>query len=317
MTAAERSVSEGPADPVAALLTASTPHPDKVAAYLGDTYLLETVEQLGRLRIDARAFAWRHSLLLLKPDAIVARAVEPTLKWLSHNDFRVVDAAIVPVNRHLVRALWYYAWNIASPERRRLADLLAGISDALLLVVTGPDGELPTPVRLTAAKGPTDPRKRRPGELRHLLGQRNFLLNLVHTPDDPADVLRELAIYFDEHRRAEVLSRAYAGVDHAESARAFADVLYARTPCRSFDRDVALERVLRDLDRAGVPAPPDLDGGSDEACAAVLTRALMSGHEIDPWSAIVLGSQVLPMRVGAEPQTLRPVTVADWREERR
>ncbi|WP_280401156.1 nucleoside-diphosphate kinase [Nocardia carnea] len=301
---------------LATLLEALTPQPDKVRAYRSDTYVLESVEQLARLGIDAGAFAARHSLLLLKPDAIIARAVEPTLKWLSANGFRVVDAAAIPVNRHLVRALWYYAWNIASPERRRLADLLAGISDCLLLVVSGPDGELPAPVRLTEAKGPTDPRKREPGQLRYELGRHNFLLNLVHTPDDPADVLRELAIYFPENQRAQVITRAYTGANHAESARELADALYARTPCRSFDREAAADRVLRDLERAGSPAPPDFDPGDDAACAAVLTRALLAGREIDPWSAVVLGSQVLPMRTGTGPQTLPPVTAEDWREGR-
>lgn len=303
-------------DALTGLLTVLTPQWEKVAAYRSDTYVLESVEQFARLRIDARGFAARHSLLLLKPDAIVARAVESTLKWLSENGYRVVDVATVPVNRHLVRALWYYAWNIASPERRRLADLLAAVSDCLLLVVAGPHGELPAPVRLTEAKGPTDPRKRKPGQLRHLLGQQNFLLNLVHTPDDPADVLRELAIYFPENQRADVITRAYTGADRAETARELADALYARTPCRSFDRGVAVERVLRDIDRSGTPLPPGFDADSTADCAAVLTRALGAGQDIDPWSAVVLGSQVLPMRVGAGPQTLPPVTAADWRKKR-
>ncbi|MEU1983931.1 nucleoside-diphosphate kinase [Nocardia sp. NPDC019395] len=295
-----------------ALLASLTPQPAKVTAYQADTYVLESVEQLARLRIDAGAFAMGHSLLLLKPDGIAARAVEPTLEWLAGNDFRVVYAATVPVNRHLVRALWYYAWNIASPERRRLAELLAALSDSLLLVVSG-CGDLPTPVRLTEAKGPTDPRKRQPGQLRHLLGQHNFLLNLVHTPDDPADVLRELAIYFAENQRAEVITRAYTGADRAESARELADALYARTPRRSFDPEVALDRVRRDLERAGTPVPPDFDTDA-AARAAALNRALVAGQEIDPWSAVVLGSQVLPMRIGTGPQTLPPVTAADWRE---
>jgi nucleoside diphosphate kinase len=302
-----------PPDPLAALLAALTPAEDKAGAYHGDTYVLECVHQLRRLRVDPAAFASRHSLLLLAPGAIVSRAVDPTLKWLSGNGFRVVDAAAVPLNRHLVRALWRYSWNTVSPERRRLTDLLAGISEALLLVVTGPDGELPAPVRLAEGAGPDDPAQRRPGQLRYLLGRRSTVLDPVHTPEDPADVVRELAIFFSETRRAEVISRAYTGADSAETARTLADALYARTPCRSFDKSVALDRILRDLDRAGAPAPADFDAGSAGACAAMLTRALASGLDIDPWSAIVLGAEVLPMRAGTGPQTLRPVTAADWR----
>ncbi|MGW5387040.1 nucleoside-diphosphate kinase [Nocardia sp. NPDC003963] len=306
-----------PPDPLADLLTALTPAPDKAAAYHGDSYLVESIEQLRRMRIDPAAFAARHSLLLLTPGAIVSRAVDPTLKWLSGNDFRVVDAAAVHLDRHLIRALWRYSWHSVSPERRRLTDLLAAISEGLLLVVTGPDGELPAPVRLAEAAGPHDPRAGRPGQLRHLLGQRSAVLDPVHTPDDPADVLRELAVYFPESRRAEVISRAYTGADSAESARTLADALYARTPCRSFDTTVALDRILRDLDRAGTPAPADFDAGSTDACAAILTRALTAGLDIDSWSAVVLGAEVLPVRVTAGAPALRPVTAADWRAGRR
>lgn len=290
------------------VLSRLTPSPDKVEAYVGDTYVLESVEHLSRLGIDPAAFSRRHSLLLLKPDAIVARAVEPTLEWLSANGFGVVAAYRVPVDRHLARALWYFAWNIASPERRRLADLLVDISDALVLVVSGADGELPLPVRLTEAKGATDPRKRRPGELRHLLGLHNYLLNLVHSPDDPADVLRELAIYFDEPTRAELLTGLGTDGDTHAEARRIAAELYAATPSGSFDRSSALARIARDL---GVEEP-----SADEDCARLLYSAWDAGADLDPWSVIVLGSYVLPMRSGAQSQTLRPVAANDWLEAR-
>lgn len=300
--------------PLRELLAALTPQPEKVTAYAGDTYLQETVEQLDRLGVDAAKFARAHSMLLLKPDAIVARSVEPTLNWLADNDFRVVSAFRVAVDRHFARALWYFAWNIASPERRRLADLLVGISDVLVLVVRGEDAELPVPVRLTEAKGPTDPGRRRPGELRHLLGRHSYLLNLVHSPDDPADVLRELAIYLDDDRRAKVITEASDGADRSSDALAIAHDLYTQAPARSFDRADALGRILRDLEKAG--AAPAFADRTDADCARLLYSAWAEGRELDPWSVIVLGSYVLPMRVGTQPQTLRPVTAKDWLEER-
>ncbi|MCU1646937.1 MAG: hypothetical protein JWN03_7212 [Nocardia sp.] len=295
-------------DPVRKLLSELTPSEAKVDAYLGDTYVLETVDQLERLGLDATTFAREHSLLLLKPDAIVARAVEPTLEWLAGNGFRVVSAHRVAVDRHLARALWYFAWNIASPERRRLADLLVGISDVLLLVVHGADGALPVPVRLADAKGATDPRKRRPGDLRYLLGRHNYLLNLVHSPDDPADVLRELAIYFDERTRAQVLTEVVTGVDRSAAAAELARELYAAVPERSFDRDAAFARLHAELGSVA--------SESDAECAELLEAGMASGRELDAWSAIVLGSYVFPMRVGSQSQTLRPIGAKDWLEGR-
>ncbi|WP_054813531.1 nucleoside-diphosphate kinase [Nocardia arizonensis] len=289
-----------------ALLRTLTPTPAKVEAYLGDTYLLETVEHLRRRDIDPAAFARGHSLLLLKPDAIVARAVEPTLRWLDANGFRLLGAYRVPVDRHLARALWYFAWNIASPERRRLADLLVGISDALVLLVRGEDADLPVPVRLAEAKGPTDPHKRRPGELRHTLGLHSYLLNLVHSPDDPADVLREFAIYFDERAREAVLADLDADTAAGERAERLARDLYRGVPAGSFDRADALTRLRADVG-------DDTDGAwSDADCARLLYSAWADGRDLDPWSVIVLGSHVLPMRAGTRSQTLRPVTADDW-----
>ncbi|BDT85794.1 nucleoside-diphosphate kinase [Nocardia cyriacigeorgica] len=303
-------------EPLRELLNALTTQPEKVAAYLGDTYVQESVDQLDCAGVDAAKFAREHSLLLLKPDAIVGRAVEPTLEWLAGNGFRVVDAGRVTGDRLLARALWYYSWNIASTERRRLADLLVGICDVLVLVVAGADAELPVPVRLTEAKGPTDPRKRRPGELRHLLGQHSYLLNLVHSPDDPADVLRELAILFDEPRRADVIAHAGAGADRSAEAARLAAELYASTPARDFDRTTAARRLIADAELAGLSIPGGIDPESDQDCARLLATAWDRGVELDPWSVIVLGSYVLPMRVGTQPQTLRPVTASDWLEAR-
>ncbi|MEU7632300.1 nucleoside-diphosphate kinase [Nocardia sp. NPDC049220] len=302
--------------PLRELLAALTPQPEKVNAYLSDTYVQETVDQLDRLGIDAETFAREHSLLLLKPDAIVARAVEPALTWLGDKGFRVVAAFRIPVDRHLARALWYFAWNISSPERRRLADLLVGIADVLVLVVRGEDGEVPVPVRLAEAKGATDPQRRKPGELRYLLGRHNYLLNLVHSPDDPADVLREFAIYLDERSRASLLALAAAGGDRSSDAVAIARDLYAHTPARSFDRTDALEQILRDLERAGVSVPPDFDPAADADCARLLNAAWADDLDLDPWSVIVLGSYVLPMRTGTQPQTLRPVSAKEWLEAR-
>lgn len=295
-------------EPMRKLLSGLTPSAAKVDAYVGDTYVLETVDQLERMGLDSTTFSREHSLLLLKPDAIVGRAVEPTLQWLGENGFRVVGAHRIAVDRHLARALWYFAWNIASPERRRLADLLVGISDVLLLIVHGPDAEPPVPVRLTAAKGATDPRKRRPGELRYLLGRHNYLLNLVHSPDDPADVLRELAIYFDERTRARVLTQAMTGVDRTAEATELARELYAGVPARGFERAEALTRVCGELK---TPEPE-----SDTDCAELLEAAWAAGTDLDPWSVIVLGSYVFPMRVGSQSQTLRPVSANDWLEAR-
>src|SRR5216683_1412570 len=180
--------------------------PAKREYYGADVYYLESAEQLdgmlaaggpGQRGTGLADFAYGHALLLLKPDAVVARQVLPAIDWLRDNGFRIVAASRSRVTRTAIRALWQYQWNLATRYRRRLADGFVTGADSLVLVVR-PDSEpeVPASVLLTELKGPTSPDARQPGQLRYLLGRYCYLLNLVHTADEPADVLRELAVYF-------------------------------------------------------------------------------------------------------------------------
>ncbi|MFT4126327.1 MAG: nucleoside-diphosphate kinase [Gordonia sp. (in: high G+C Gram-positive bacteria)] len=285
----------------AGLLAVLGAGPDAVRGHLRDTYVLEAIDHLDRAGVDPVWFADRHSLLLLKPDAIVGRCVDLTLRWLAEHGWRVVGAVRVPAQRHLARALWAESWATASPERRRLADLLVGICDALLLVVTdrevGAADPEPAAVRLTREKGPTAPAARAPGQLRHLLGQHSYLLNLVHTPDTRVDVLREWAIDCDERARSGLLADLVAPTPESEivaTARSLADELYAAAPAASFSRAAAVRRIVADLRAAGAD-PGEIDPADDVACADLVHTAWASSRHPDPWSVIVVGSYVLPM----------------------
>ncbi|GAB3132635.1 hypothetical protein GCM10027289_21150 [Tsukamurella serpentis] len=274
-------------------MTAVLDRLDRPAADV-DTYVIESVQQLRQLGIDPVDFGQRHSLLLLKPDAIVARAVEPTLHWLAGNGYRVDRAERITADRHLARAMWRRSWIGASVERRRLADLLVGVCDALVLLVSRPgdDGRRSVPERLTADKGATDPRGRGPGDLRYALGIDSHLLNLVHTPDDPFDVLRELSIVFDESTRRRVLTSPSG--DGARRARELAGDLYAQVPALSFDRTRAQQRILADLSAAQVD-PPVSTGDRDTDAQNLLRLVFDGAVSADRWSVIVLGSYVLPL----------------------
>lgn len=188
--------------------------PRKRTLFGSDTYFLESVEQLGTLTADVDGFLHRHAALLLKPDAVVSRQLPTTVDWLARNGFRIVAAERTRLTRTVVRSLWYFQWNLATPERRRLADLFTDSCDSVVLIVRqDADGaeappSAPASVVLTERKGPTDPRARVPGQLRHETGRYSYLLNLVHTPDEPADVARELGIYFDSGLRRRVYTSA-------------------------------------------------------------------------------------------------------------
>lgn len=304
--------------------------------YFGaDTYYLESSEQVAELLAarnggsDAGGvtnFAFRHALLLLKPDAVAARQVLPAIDWLGENGFRIVAAAPVRLTRTVVRALWHYQWNLATAYRRRLADQFLGSTDSLVLVVR-PEAvsEIPTSVLLTELKGPTDPDARVPGQLRYKLGRYCYLLNLVHTADEPADVLRELAVYFDTARRAAVYAEALSGLDRRDQARALAGQLYAQVPERDLTFEPAAKRLAAATDdlladgalpdplRTELRTAATADPSDPAAWRRLLELAWRHGLPFDTWDMTVVGSNAFPMKRAGFGPVLDGVGSDAWR----
>ncbi|MGW1894336.1 nucleoside-diphosphate kinase [Streptomyces sp. NPDC002004] len=300
---------------------------DKRTRYAEDTYVQESTGQLAGLTGDVDGFARDHGVLLLKPDAVRARRLTAAIDWLEQGGYRIVCARRVLLDRHMVRALWYFQWNIASPERRRVADLLTTSCPSLVLVVRGaarPD--VPVPVDLTHRKGPTDPGRRAPGQLRYVLGRYTYLLNLVHTADEPADVLRELGVYFAEDERADVFAEALDGRDRGGDARALADRICRGAGARSLALGDAVVRLDQDagalLDRGGLPAEARralaeargrIHDEGDDGVAALLRTAWRHRLPLDDWSVVVAGAWVLPMRRPGGTALLEGVPPERWR----
>jgi nucleoside diphosphate kinase len=259
--------------------------------YDRDTYYLETCDALAAAGIDRDAFARRHALLLLKPDAAITGAMRPAVSWLLDHGYRIVGAHPVQMTRLHVRALWYFNWHRATPERRRLADLLAELTPSVVLIVTHPDDTEPVSVRLTADKGPADPGEREPGQLRHALGAGTYLLNLVHTADHPDDVLRELSIYFPEPLLGEVVSACAADADASAEAASLVERIESGVDRRSGDLAAAQDALWDDLAASGMAERPQ----SGDEWLDALDAAERRGILLDPWFTMVVGSAYRPM----------------------
>ncbi|MFF3912101.1 nucleoside-diphosphate kinase [Streptomyces sp. NPDC001852] len=284
-----------------------TCHPAKQRLYGADTYYQEAHEQLASLTDDVTGFAHRHAALLLKPDAVVSRRLEAAVDWLTGLGFGIVGAAVTRLTRTMIRSLWYFQWNLATPYRRKLAALFLEDADALVLLVRhAHDTGVPASVELTRLKGPTDPDARRPGQLRHLLGRHSYLLNLVHTPDEPADVLRELAVHFDETTRGRLLRSALADEDRTVDALELTGRLYAATKPRDLDFEPAVGRLRDAVSR---------HTGTDPTATArtLLETAWEEGIALDPWDTVIVGSKVLPMRVPGRAPVLDGADAGTWR----
>ncbi|WP_432251209.1 nucleoside-diphosphate kinase [Streptomyces sp. HNM1019] len=302
--------------------------PRKRVLFGSDTYFLESVEQLATLTADVDGFLHRHAALLLKPDAVVSRQLPTTIDWLAGEGFRIVAAERTRLTPNTVRALWYFQWNLATPERRRLADLFTDTCDAVVLVVrqdaegAGVPPGAPASVVLTERKGPTDPLARVPGQLRYATGRYSYLLNLVHTPDEPADVARELGIYFGAALRQRVYASALSGEDRSARVHELGERLHTEVPERDLSFEPAAERLKRAVAEAGEALAPG--AVRDELRAALLTARDREGYRrlieavwraglpLDSWDTVIVGSHVLPMKRKGLAPVLGGVSVSDW-----
>lgn len=289
----------------ASLLGSWTRSPDKAEIFARDTWYLEASEQLAERTEDAAAEGARTAVLLIKPDGVCAGAAPAAVDWLLEAGYTIHDAAALELGRNDIRALWLHQWNIASAERRGLADVIRSLSPSLVLVLgrDRTDGDIPTSVELTSAKGPTDPTKRVPGELRHALPTDSYLLNFVHTPDEPADVLRELGIYFDTARRAQAFERILSRHDSAATARTLAAELTNKHRKPTINVENSRIALIARSHRG-------------ETTEDTARRLLASPAELDPltaWHVLVAGAGSLPMRTPHGDVTLANPGAAAWR----
>lgn len=281
--------------------------PRKRSLYAVDTYFRESFEDLAAIgggRIEQ--FCHDHALLLVKPDAVVTRRLGTVLRWVLGYGFSIVWAATVTIDRHGVRALWQYGLNAASRDRRDAADLYVTACECLLLLLALPGRTEPASLVLSAVKGPADPVRCRPGQLRYDVGSFNYQLNLVHAADEPADLLRELAVLCNHDTRAALYRRTLehpVAPDGRSEAFALVDRLEAATP----EVDLELDRTLRELaevaetrrDGSGTAAGElvSLIGRVRGRCSrdwrGLVRLAESSGVPVSRWQRIVLATHLL------------------------
>lgn len=299
---------------------------DKQRYYAADSYFAEAFEQLSQVTTDPVGFATGHALLLIKPDAIASRSVERITGWLRENDFRVVGAQRLRMTRGMVRAMWHYQLNRATPQRCLLADALCQQSDSLLLLLRPPrDADVPATVALSTRKGPADPTRRQPGQLRTRLGDFGFLLNLVHASDEPADLIRELGILLTGAERRALCVRVTQAPDRHDDALALARQLYAEQPPHELRFAPAADRLRRSVEEL-LAADPSLPGAvrtalrnrlaaaTDEPAAwGPLVELIWEADlPISGWDVIVVGNGALPLTRPHLAQLLAGPSVHRW-----
>jgi Nucleoside diphosphate kinase len=289
----------------------------KLALYPDDIYFREAWADLQSHGTDVLVpLLTQTTFILFKAEAIVGRRVEIGLRFLRAHGFEALDARALRFDRHLVRAFWRYQLNAAPLATLQVVDMIAASAEFLLVTLrhTGASAEASAAVRLSTCKGSSRSADRRRGQLRDLMVSPTLLLNFVHAPDEPADLVRELGVLLGAMERREVLAALSATEqDRRDAARALEsllEALYARNPAHHLE--LSMSRSSLQLAASHAPAHAAmaaevLDARADLADPAALQRMVdwLDTADIDlpRWDRLVIGAHL----VGSQPPERRPL----------
>ncbi len=293
-----------------------TRSPDKEHAYGRDLYFREGWDDLTcdpSVQVDQ--VLRRTALLSLKPDALAARRGGQVLDFLAHHRFDVVDAWDVSLDRHGQRAMWHFDWHVYPPDRLEFSTFWYSTCPLFVIAVADPQaaerGSVPASVRLSTLKGSADPTARTPEHLRSVLATPNRILNFVHVTDEPADLVRELAIYWPVPGRREVASALSTGLAGQGGGVAVRGKL-ARSEARVCHHDLDVRESVKRLE-AGGHAPDGLRDVVETAGLApreMLSDVLTSGG--DRWDVITVASAIVEYERPGFTGLLPGPDVAGW-----
>jgi len=244
-----------------------------------------------------RTLLRRISTVTFKPDALVTRSVATGLERLRAAGYRVLSAHPTRLTPARAQWVWRFQWNRATIDRLRLALYFLDRGPSIVVALAAPatTGAEPATAQLARCKGSAD--HFAPDSLRGVMGMRNRLLSLVHTPDEPADLVRDVGAMFDRHDAIgfwrDVARRCAAGEDgEDEAGQLCADLADALVRHELDPAAVAVRRGLEGLMALAEPVP----------LATVEQRFGPIASERDAWDFICLAAdRIAHMRSGVAP----------------
>lgn len=136
------------------------------------------------------------AMVILNAACLASGQLETALNFLKEHGFTPVYARLMLYTEETVRKVWFYQLHTFRPDRWQLILDLLLIGPSLLVLL---QHKQPTAssaaAQMKALKGPSDPILGEPHQLRMRLGALNKIINLVHSAEEPGDVVREMAIF--------------------------------------------------------------------------------------------------------------------------
>jgi nucleoside diphosphate kinase len=312
-----------------------TRDPRKAELYGQETYLREALLDLEAvLGEDTPGTVLRHGLIVVKPDGRALGATSAVVDFCAGHGFDLVDARRIVFAPTVWRSLWIYQMTEASIDRLLINDLVIAGDAVALLLRSRAAAAVPAAVRLSALKGSARKERQDAGCLRRAIGQPDRVLSLVHSADEPVDLVRELGILFGFRERREMARAMASGRLSAAGGRLLTQIRRSdAAPSRTFDRGASRQRVIeavRARMRGAEPAPPScretlgraldaLDRGVRHADLPFPTPAFLAAlHDldlrVDPWDLAVALSDLIEEDAPGGSKIIENLGIAEWED---
>ncbi len=251
-----------------------TGSPAKAGRYCDDIYFRESWSQARELLPDPEPVLRANTYVLVKPETMATGCVELLLTLIQDRGYRLLELIPVVLDRHRTRALWQYQLNSAPLATLATVDLIVSCgTPAVVLLAEQPGARQPgmsASERLSAMKGGSFG-ARRPTDLRTLLGGTTRMFSYLHVPDEPADLVRELGIWFDHTARR----RIYRSLADADAC--------GGTGAGGAAPELAIAEVARQLERDVSTVDLDLDRALDTVARSVATEEAVRVRQVRNW----------------------------------
>ncbi|MET7573527.1 hypothetical protein ABZT04_34305 [Streptomyces sp. NPDC005492] len=306
-----------------------TRNPLKSSLYSQEPYFRESLCDLEHLLGESTpTTVLRHGLVVVKPDGHALGATSTVLDFYARHGFTPVDARPVTFTRSVWRSLWVYQMTQASIDRLLVNDLVMDGEGIALLLRDTTDAPLPAAVRLSELKGPARMEKQSEDCLRRAVGQPNRIFSLVHSADEPADLVRELGILFGQGERRAMATAMGSGTLSESGIQLLETVRrYDERPRRIFDQDASRKQVIaaisqrlaeRELPTASrealVSAIDDLESGRVLRASAFFAALLDAAVTADSWDLAVAVSDVIEDDVPGVSKVIDNFGAAAWEQ---
>jgi nucleoside diphosphate kinase len=304
-------------------LTPFTRSPIKAELYGLETYFREGLADATQVLGDGvTAALLKSALLVIKPEGLASGKATTIVDFVREHGFSIAAVELPRLSRFQWRELWRYQLGAATLDRLAVNDLI--LQDQALMLLLRHEGmlDVPATVWLASLKGPSDVSLQSPGCLRKLLAQPNRLFSFFHVSDEPADILREIAILLDVPARRRVLSTlAVSGRLSPVEQQLLDDTLAASDrAARPLDAQVSLERVeqaFRGISgaaaervRANLASMRRGDRISWRPFAQAVGEA---GVELDRWDLATLGASFIVYDEPGTSKLIAGVDIGLWR----